>query len=78
MDSIHLALAVVAALSEILPLLGFTRANGVLHGIHSLIIHIHAESDCHARVDLDVDSATQTPGAAEGPAATAAFAAAPP
>jgi hypothetical protein len=79
MDPITLALAVLAALSEILPLLGFTRANGVLHGIQDLIIHFHAESDCH--VDVDVDTAPQTPaasGAADGPAATAALAAAPP
>jgi hypothetical protein len=76
MDPLTLALAIVAALSEILPLLGFTRANGLLHGLQTLIVHLHAESDCH--VDVDIDIVTQTPGGAEGPASIAALAASPP
>jgi hypothetical protein len=78
MDPFTLALAVVAALSEILPLLGWTRFNGIIHGIQSVIINMHAESDCH--IDLDVATATQTPaaGGADGPATIAALALTPP
>jgi hypothetical protein len=53
MDIITISLAVLAALSEILPLVGFTRANGVLHGLKIAFIHFHAESDCN--VDITVD-----------------------
>ena len=67
MDPFTLALAIVAALSEILPLLGCTRANGLLHAIRNLFIHIHAESDCH----IDLDVVTQTPAAAGGAAGPA-------
>jgi hypothetical protein len=73
MDPITLALVIVAGLSEMLPLLGFTRANGLLHGIQTFIIHINAQSECH--VDLEV---TQAPGGTDGPAAIAPLAATPP
>jgi hypothetical protein len=79
MDPFTLALAVVAALSEILPLLGCTRANGLLHAIKNLFIQFHAESDCH--IDLDVATSTQAPaaaGGADGPATIAALAETPP
>jgi hypothetical protein len=77
MDPITLALAIVAALSEVLPLLGWTRANGILHGFHQFILHLHADSACH--LDVDVNTVAQTaPGAAAGPAATAAPAVTPP
>lgn len=60
------ALAIaIAALSEILPLLGFTKANGVLHGIHTFILHLHADSECHISVDAQASAAS---GAAAGPA----------
>jgi hypothetical protein len=75
MDPITLALAIVAALSEILPLLGFTRANGVLHGIQTFIIHMHIDSQCHVAVDVDT---AQAPRGADGPAVIAALAATPP
>ena len=73
MDPFTLALAIVAALSEIVPLLGCTRANGVLHGLQNLMIYIHADSECHTQVDVGTH-----PGAAEGPAAIAAVAVTPP
>jgi hypothetical protein len=75
MDPLTLALAIVAALSEILPLLGVTRANGILHGIKTFIIHIHADSECHVAVDVNT---AQASGAAEGPATIAALAETPP
>jgi hypothetical protein len=53
MDPITVALAVVAALSEILPLLGFTKVNGVLHGMKHLFMHIHADSECHLNVEVE-------------------------
>jgi hypothetical protein len=69
MDPFTLALALLAAMSEILPLLGCTRANGFLHAIKNLFIQFHAESDCH--VDVDVATATQTPAASGGAAGPA-------
>jgi hypothetical protein len=75
MDHTTLALAVIAALSEILPLLGFVKANGFLHGIHSFIVHMHADSECHLAVDVDT---VQGPGGADGPATIAALAETPP
>jgi hypothetical protein len=74
MDLLTVALVIVATLSEILPLVGFTRANGLLHGIRTFIVHLHAESDCH----LEIDVATQAPGGADGPATIASFAETPP
>ena len=88
MDPITLTLAVLAALSEILPLLGFTKANGILHGFKHFIVHIQAESECHVDVDATLD-ATAAPAApaystsiiaassaagADGPKAIASFA----
>jgi hypothetical protein len=79
MDPLTLALAIIAALSEILPLLGATRANGILHAMKSLFLHIHAESDCHVDVAIDTIAQTSTTsGAAEGPATIAAVAVTPP
>jgi hypothetical protein len=48
---IYIALVVIAALSEILPLCGLTKANGILHGLHLAVTHIHAESDCKLTVE---------------------------
>jgi hypothetical protein len=53
MDPITIAIAVLAALSEILPLLGFTKVNGVLHGMKHLFMHIHADSECHVNVEVE-------------------------
>jgi hypothetical protein len=47
MDYTTLALAVIAALSELLPLMGFTRANGILHGFKAAVLHIHGQSECY-------------------------------
>jgi hypothetical protein len=80
MDLFTWSLAILAALSEVLPLLGFTRANGLLHGIKTLIFHMHADSECHIEVEVDT-ATTQTPSApsgAEGPASKARLAATPP
>jgi hypothetical protein len=52
MDPLTLVLAVVAALSEILPLVGITDANGVLHGLHCTLLHLSADSQCHVEVDV--------------------------
>jgi hypothetical protein len=111
MDSLTLCLAIITSLSEILPLLGFTQANGILHGLHCTLLHLSADSQCHVQVDVEARSPAQSPlrkqapltahsttialsssgggaaaaatagpvpGAAAGPAAIAAFAAAPP
>ena len=51
MDHITLGLAVLAALSEILPLLGFTKANGLLHGLQTIVLHCHGESGCNVQVE---------------------------
>ena len=51
MDHITLAIAILAALSEILPLLGFTKANGLLHAIHVAVLHCHADSECNVQVE---------------------------
>jgi hypothetical protein len=51
MDLIALSLVVIAAVSEILPLLGATKANGILHGLHMVFTHIHAETDCKVTVE---------------------------
>jgi hypothetical protein len=53
MELLTIALSVVAFLSEILPLLGFTRANGVLHGLKVAVMHFHGESECN--VDITVE-----------------------
>jgi hypothetical protein len=76
MDPLTMALAAVAILSEILPLMGFVEANGVLHAIQTFILHVHAESDCH--VEVEIEAVTHGAGAAEGPAATAVVAVTPP
>jgi hypothetical protein len=47
-------LAIIAFLSEILPLLGFTKVNGILHGFKHFVLHIHADSECN----VDVTSET--------------------
>jgi hypothetical protein len=54
-------------------LLGCTRTNGILHGLHNFMIYIHADSECHTQVDLG-----NRHGAAEGPNAIAAVAVTPP
>jgi hypothetical protein len=50
MDPFTICIAVIAFLSEVLPLLGFTKANGILHGFKHFVLHIHADSECN--VDL--------------------------
>ena len=57
MEPISLVLAIVATVSEILPLLGFTQANGVLHGIRHFIVHLHADSDCNVTVEATTQTA---------------------
>jgi hypothetical protein len=49
-DSITIGLAIIAFLSEILPLLGFTKINGILHGLKHFVLHIHADSSCNIDV----------------------------
>ena len=61
MDPLTLALAMVAGMSELLPLLGCTNANGLLHAAHQFIVHIHAASDCHVEIDVDARSPHQSP-----------------
>jgi hypothetical protein len=51
MELLTIALSIVAFLSEMLPLLGFTKANGVIHGFKTTIMHCHAESDCNVIVE---------------------------
>jgi hypothetical protein len=47
MDPITLAIAILAFMSEVLPLLGGTDANGLLHGLKVFVMQCHAESDCN-------------------------------
>ena len=56
MDPLTWVLAVVAALSEILPLVGITHANGIVHAAQQFIVHVHARSDCHVEVEVDVET----------------------
>ena len=58
MNLMALSLALVAALSEILPLLDFTKVNGVLHGIKVAVIHFHADSSCNVDIDLETHPPT--------------------
>jgi hypothetical protein len=51
MDPMTLALAILSFMSEILPLLGGTDANGLLHGLKIFVMQCHAESDCSVDVD---------------------------
>jgi hypothetical protein len=53
MDQVTFAITVLAGLSEILPLLGFTKANGALHGAKVAVMHFHGESQCN--VDITVE-----------------------
>jgi hypothetical protein len=57
MDHITFVLAVIATLSETLPLIGWTKANGILHGVKEFILHVHADSDCHVDVMASVTTA---------------------
>jgi hypothetical protein len=61
MDSITLCLAIITSMSEILPLLGFTQANGILHGLHCTLLHLSADSQCHVEVEVDARSPGQSP-----------------
>jgi hypothetical protein len=81
MDPITLALTMVATMSELLPVPGFTKANETLNAAQQFIVHIHAASECH--VEIDARSPAQSPppaapGAYVGPAAIARFAESPP
>jgi hypothetical protein len=75
MEPMTLTLAILVALSEILPLMGFTEANGVLHGMKRCFMHIHADSECN--VDVGVDKGdlpahpTPIPERGDGKGATA-------
>jgi hypothetical protein len=51
MELISIIFAIIAACSEILPLLEFTKSNGILHGIKEFVIHIDAKSECHVDVE---------------------------
>jgi hypothetical protein len=51
MDPMTLMLAIFAVISELLPLLGGTKANGLLHGLKVLVAQCHAESDCNVTVE---------------------------
>jgi beta-glucosidase-like glycosyl hydrolase len=53
MDPLTVTFAIVALLSEILPLIGVTKVNGILHGLKHFVLHLHGESDCHVTVDVD-------------------------
>jgi hypothetical protein len=53
MDTLTIGLSIVAFLSEILPLIGVTKVNGILHGIKHFVLHLHGDSDCHVTVDVD-------------------------
>lgn len=59
METFVLVLSIITILSEILPLIGSTKANGLLHGLREFILHIHADSDCH--VDVAVEVSTPAP-----------------
>jgi hypothetical protein len=48
------AIAILATLSEILPLLGCTKVNGILHGLHMAVIHFHAKSECNVTVEQSI------------------------
>jgi hypothetical protein len=67
MDAVTLCLAIVTSLSEILPLLGFTQANGVLHGLHCTFLHLSADSQCHVEVDVEARSPAQSPQREQAP-----------
>jgi hypothetical protein len=54
MGMISIALVVIASLSEILPLCGITKANGILHGLHMAVTNIHAASDCKITVETNI------------------------
>ena len=43
MEPVTIALAVIAALSEILPLVGITEANGLLHGLQTFVRRMFPE-----------------------------------
>jgi hypothetical protein len=61
MDPLTLVLAVVAALSEILPVVGITNANGILHAAQQFMVHVHADSDCHVKIDVEANQSPQRP-----------------
>jgi hypothetical protein len=51
MDSFTLLLAILTTVSELLPLFGDgARYNGILHGVKTIFLHVHAGSDCHLDV----------------------------
>jgi hypothetical protein len=51
---ISIALAVIVSFSEILPLLGITNVNGLLHGLHLGFTHMYEESECRVTVETKV------------------------
>jgi hypothetical protein len=51
MDNVTLVIAVFAVVSELLPLIDFTRANGFLHGLKVIVMRCHAESDCNVEIE---------------------------
>ena len=60
MDPLTLVLAILTSLSEILPLLGI-QANGLIHGLHCIFVHLSADSQCHVEVDVEARSPVQSP-----------------
>ena len=57
MEIITIALAIIALISEILPLVGHSeRYNGILHAVHQFMMHMHADSTCN--VDVEVAAST--------------------
>jgi hypothetical protein len=69
MDSITLCLAIITSMSKILPLLGFTQENGILHGLHCTLLHLSADSQCHVEVDVEARSPGQSPLREQAPLA---------
>jgi uncharacterized membrane protein YkgB len=57
MEPVTMILGIISIVSEILPLIGCLRFNGVLHGLHSFIIHISTDSACH----IDISSSEPIP-----------------
>ena len=58
---------IIAAISELLPLLGFTEFNGILHAIKVLGCRLHGDSDCHVDVALDSPQRPSAPPPSTNP-----------
>ena len=51
MDPLTIVLAALAALSELLALSPGDRANGILHALWTVAVHVHADSECNVDVE---------------------------